>query len=275
MVETGLNRHDLGEAYPRRPTALPDLGAPCWPSAACSPHTGGLLSSSSGQRRHGAAAAPAAPSGDQVLRSPSPLSLRIKLLLVVLFRARRAGHPGGWQRRQSCLRLRRRAGRGRGIPARPAVRMDFLQLHRLRAADPVLLPPRRTPHLGSCADFRRRGDQVPASLLVWLADQEWQAFGRWPPHLKLPRRERTSTTPGAADGLPGSRIRFHRQPRCSASPTALIDKTQYTELVTVVILLRVRAEPDRPAALPAISPRCSKKRKHYGEEDLSHDHPPW
>ena len=108
-----------------------------------------------GQRGHRGAAAPAAPAGDQVLRPPG-LRAGDQAAAGRPVRARRAGHPG--RQRGRPARLRRRAGRGRGVPARPGPDGPAA-LHRLRPAHPVLLPARRNAHLRPSADLRRRGDR--------------------------------------------------------------------------------------------------------------------
>ena len=67
-----------------------------------------------GQRGRRGAAAPAASAGDQVLRPPG-LRTGDQAAAGGLVRARRAGHPG--RQRGRPARLRRRAGRGRSLPA--------------------------------------------------------------------------------------------------------------------------------------------------------------
>ncbi len=106
---------------------------------------------------------------------------------------------------------------------------------------------------------------IAVLLLVKLAAKMigvWSAAAAF----RLPRRERTYTTLLMATGLT-----FGSIAALFGLTHHLIDRTQYTELVTVLIL-RVRADPDRPAALPAHRPRHRRRRGAQRRRPL--DHPP-
>jgi hypothetical protein len=188
MVETGLNRHDLGKLI-LAACFITDLGtvlalgglfatygwlllvfaAVCVGTVALLPRLLRLAIKHLGHR----------------VSEPE-----IKLLLVILFALGGLGHPG--RQRSGPARLRGRAGGGWGVPARPGADGPAA-LHRLRSAHAVLLPARRHPDLRPSADLRRRGDRGLAAGQARRQDDRRLAN----------RRRLQAATPGA-----------HLHPRC-------------------------------------------------------------
>src|SRR5579863_8698416 len=156
MVETGLNRHDLGKLI-LAACFVTDLGTVL--------ALGGLFASYGWLLLVFVAVSAVTVAllprllrlGDQVLRPPG---LRAGDQAAARGAGpERPGHPGGQRGRPA--RLCGRAGGGRGVPARPGADGPA-PLDRLRPAHPVLLPAGRHADLRARPGHRRRGDRAAA-----------------------------------------------------------------------------------------------------------------
>ena len=254
MVETGLNRHDLGKLI-LAACFITDLGTVL--------ALGGLFAS------YGwLLIVFIAVSAVTVLLLPRLIRFtiarfghrvsepEIKLLLVVLLAlgglATQAGSeaacppmsPGWWWP---------------GCPARPGADGPAA-LHRLRLAHPLLLPACRDAHLYAGSRHQRRGDRAPAASQA-RGEEDRRLANRRP--FKLPTRERTYTTLLMATGLA-----FGSIAALYGHTHGLIGRAQYTELVTVVILSAfvptlIAQQFFRPALVDA------EEEEALGAEDLS------
>ena len=249
MVETGLNRHDLGKLI-LAACFITDLGTVL--------ALGGLFAS-----YNWLLIVFIAVSAVTVLLLPRLVRLaitrfghrvsepEIKLLLLVLFAL------GG---------LATQAGSEAVLPAYVAGLVvagvflhDRVLMDRLRSIAFALL----TPFF-----FLRAGTLISAPALIsvlLLVKLAAKMIGVWPTAsaFKMPRRERTYTTLLMATGLT-----FGSIAALFGLTHGLIDKTQYTELVTVVILSAfvptlIAQQLFRPAVLD------TEEEEALGEEDLS------
>ena len=254
MVETGLNRHDLGKLI-LAACFITDLGTVL--------ALGGLFASYNWLLIVFIAVSavtmlllPRCPGGDQRFghRVSEP---EIKLLLVVLFAL------GG---------LATQAGSEAVLPAYVAGLVvagvflhDRVLMDRLRSIAFALLTPfffLRAGTLISAPALISGAGVIAVLLLVKLAAK---MIGVWPTAaaFKLPRRERTYTTLLMATGLT-----FGSIAALFGLTHGLINKTQYTELVTVVILAAfvptlIAQQLFRPVLLD------TEEEEALGEEDLS------
>jgi Kef-type K+ transport system membrane component KefB len=255
MVETGLNRHDLGKLI-LAACFITDLGTVL--------ALGGLFAS-----YNWLLIVFIAVSAVTVLLLPRLLRLaitrfghrvsepEIKLLLVVLFAL------GG---------LATQAGSEAVLPAYVAGLVvagvflhDRVLMDRLRSIAFALLTPfffLRAGTLISAPALVSGAGVIAVLLLVKLAAK---MIGVWPTAaaFKLPRRERTYTTLLMATGLT-----FGSIAALFGLTHGLIDKAQYTELVTVVILSAfvptlIAQQLFRPTVLD------TEEEEALGEEDLS------
>jgi Kef-type K+ transport system membrane component KefB len=255
MVETGLNRHDLGKLI-LAACFITDLGTVL--------ALGGLFAS-----YNWLLIVFIAVSAVTVLLLPRLVRLaitrfghrvsepEIKLLLLVLFAL------GG---------LATQAGSEAVLPAYVAGLVvagvflhDRVLMDRLRSIAFALLTPfffLRAGTLISAPALISGAGVIAVLLLVKLAAK---MIGVWPTAsaFKMPRRERTYTTLLMATGLT-----FGSIAALFGLTHGLIDKTQYTELVTVVILSAfvptlIAQQLFRPAVLD------TEEEEALGEEDLS------
>jgi Kef-type K+ transport system membrane component KefB len=255
MVETGLNRQDLGKlilagllhhrprhgAGARRAVRLIRLAA------------AGLRDR---RRRIRGAVAVASPAGYQALGPPS-VGTRDQAAARRAVRAGRARHPGG-QRGGAAAYVA-------GLVVAGVFLHDRALMDRLRSIAFAILTPfffLRAGTLISASALISGAGVIGALLLVKLAAK---MTGVWPvaAAYQLPPRERTYATL-----LMATRLTFGSIAALFGLTHQLISKTQYTELVTVVILSAfvptlIAQQLFQPAVLNA------EEEEALGEEDLT------